>query len=170
MKNLLKWLIIVVVTVILVAMLSITGCKEPSVVTETVIETVTETVEVEVEKEEETGPVTIRFTSWAAAAENTNIILDQIIAEFEKENPDIKVESVGIPYGEIVSQTIISIAGGNPADVIELTPFMSVQVANIEGALLDLTPIFLLKKLLICRKLFITIASLVKKCLQLDGM
>lgn len=53
MKKSLLWSTITLLSISIVATFSLAGCKEPEIVTKTVIETVTETVEVEVPVEEE---------------------------------------------------------------------------------------------------------------------
>lgn len=59
---------------------------------------------------------------------------NNIIAEFEKENPDIKIKWIDIPYSEGEKRTLASIMSNNPPDLVNLNPDFSIMLAQI-GAL-----------------------------------
>lgn len=62
------------------------------------------------------GGSTIKISSWGDLQENQ--ILVDLIAQFEKENPGIKVELTRIPYGEYTTKLLTQIAAGSAPDVI----------------------------------------------------
>ncbi len=64
--------------------------------------------------------------------------LKGMIAEFEKQNPTIKVELQTIGYDDYFTQLQSKVVGGNAADVFELNYENFVAYAS-EGALLDIT-------------------------------
>jgi len=73
--------------------------------------------EVEVPEEVEiTEPVTISF--WHTMSEPEMEQLDKVVAVFEAENPDIKVETLNVPYDEFRRKLITSMAGGTAPDLI----------------------------------------------------
>jgi len=63
----------------------------------------------------ETG-MTIKISSWGDLAENQ--ILVDLIAQFEKENPTIKVELARTPVNEYITKLVTQIAAGSAPDVI----------------------------------------------------
>jgi len=65
--------------------------------------------------------VTITFANWAAAEGATRPGLDNVIAAFEKENPDIKVVNQAISFTEIARQLVLRVRSGNPPDVAEIS-------------------------------------------------
>lgn len=64
--------------------------------------------------------ITLTFANWAAAEGATRPGIEQAIAEFEKQNPDIKIESQGISFSEIARQLVLRVRSGNPPDVAEI--------------------------------------------------
>jgi len=62
---------------------------------------------------------TIRFTSWGNDVEEAN--LRALIAEFEKNHPDIKVEIEITPWARMLDKLMISSAGGRPPDVTRIS-------------------------------------------------
>lgn len=69
----------------------------------------------------------IRFVSWGNEVEEKN--LRSLIAEFEKQNPDIKVELEIIPWVRVFDKLMISTAGGRPPDVTRLSSTWSAPLA-----------------------------------------
>ncbi|CAN5326505.1 extracellular solute-binding protein [soil metagenome] len=63
--------------------------------------------------------VTITFVNWASAEEATRPNIDQVIADFEEANPNITIDSVPIPFGDIPSQITTMAQAGNAPDVAQ---------------------------------------------------
>lgn len=61
--------------------------------------------------EESSEPVTIKFANYALLEAGYDVYWNQLLEEFKEENPDINVEVVTAPYGEIMN-TVINMAGG----------------------------------------------------------
>ncbi|WP_284645166.1 ABC transporter substrate-binding protein [Paenibacillus silviterrae] len=62
-------------------------------------------------------PVEITFANWISVEDGTKEAYNQLIADFEKKHPNIKVKSIGIPFAQFKDQVLVSSAGGNPPDV-----------------------------------------------------
>lgn len=62
--------------------------------------------------------ITIRFAGWLEVEDATAQLFKDLIAGFEEENPNIKVESVAIPFNNFKDQVMIAANSGDAADVI----------------------------------------------------
>lgn len=83
--------------------------------------------------------VTLRYQEWKLAEEPTGAGYRQLIGEFEKANPDIKVEMEPVPYGQSTTRFVTQAKANQQADVIGvLDPSMQSFINN--DYLLDLTP------------------------------
>jgi multiple sugar transport system substrate-binding protein len=69
------------------------------------------------DKPEAKKQVEISFANWISVEEGTKEAYNQLIADFEKKNPHIKVKSIGIPFAQFKDQVLVSSSGGNPPDV-----------------------------------------------------
>lgn len=56
--------------------------------------------------------------------------ITNIISEFEKENPEIKIKWIDVPYSEGEKRTLASILTDNPPDLVNLTPDFSLLLAQ----------------------------------------
>lgn len=56
--------------------------------------------------------------------------INNIIRNFEKENPDIHIEWIDIPYSEGEKRTLAAILTDNPPDIVNLTPDFSLLLAQ----------------------------------------
>ena len=56
--------------------------------------------------------------------------LNPIIDEFQRENPDIKVKWIDVPYSEGEKRTLAAILTDNPPDLVNLTPDFSLLLAQ----------------------------------------
>lgn len=65
-----------------------------------------------------TGPVTIKVANYALLESGYEPFWKQVKVDFEAANPDITIEWVTAPYGEIVNQVVNMAGGGNKVDVI----------------------------------------------------
>jgi raffinose/stachyose/melibiose transport system substrate-binding protein len=83
-------------------------------------------------------PVKIDFwTEFSAAPEKP--VLDEIVADFNKANPDIQVVHTGFENTPYETTLKTSFAGGNPADIVELNGGSNMFQYAEAGGLLDLT-------------------------------
>ncbi|MCL5072986.1 MAG: extracellular solute-binding protein [Actinobacteria bacterium] len=80
------------------------------------------------------GVVTLNFTSWEYAEEASKGMVEKVIAAFEAENPNIKINVVPVPFSETRQQLVIMVSGGNAPDVAEIEPSTGSDLA-IMGAL-----------------------------------
>ncbi|WP_332445902.1 ABC transporter substrate-binding protein [Sphaerochaeta sp.] len=65
-----------------------------------------------------TGPVTIKVANYALLESGYEPFWKQVKTNFEAANPDITIEWVTAPYGEIVNQVVNMAGGGNKVDAI----------------------------------------------------
>lgn len=65
--------------------------------------------------------VEIEFVQWWAA-EGGGDYLDELVADFEAENQNIKINLVTLPFGDTRNQTIANFATGTSADIIAMNP------------------------------------------------
>ncbi len=64
------------------------------------------------------GPVTIKVANYALLESGYEPFWKSVKSGFEEANPDITIEWVTAPYGEIVNQVVNMAGGGNKVDVI----------------------------------------------------
>lgn len=62
---------------------------------------------------------------------------NDIIQQYEKENPGVKINWTDIPYDDVQSKLVTAVAGGTAPDVVNLNTQMTLTLAG-EGALVDL--------------------------------
>lgn len=65
--------------------------------------------------------VTIEWMQWWGGSSQEGAI-DALIAEFEAEYPNIHVEPINLPFGEVRNQVILNAAAGQLPDVIGMNP------------------------------------------------
>lgn len=63
--------------------------------------------------------------------------INSVIADFEKENPDIKIKWVDVPFSEGEKRTLASVLSNNPPDLVNLNPDFSAALAH-KGALYEI--------------------------------
>jgi multiple sugar transport system substrate-binding protein len=85
------------------------------------------------------GTTTIQFANWMSAEESTKPAYDALVADFEKKNPNIKVENLSLPYNQVFNQLLILNTGGNPPDCAQLHGSWVSALQNA-GALENLYP------------------------------
>ena len=68
------------------------------------------------------GTTTIEFLQWWGTEGNVGASLEGLVADFEKENPDIKVKLISLPFGESKKLIVANHAAGTIADVVGLNP------------------------------------------------
>ena len=64
--------------------------------------------------------------------------INGVINDFEKENPDIKIKWVDVPFSEGEKRTLASVLSDNPPDLINLNPDFSATLAQ-KGALYEIS-------------------------------
>lgn len=65
-------------------------------------------------------PVSLVFESYTYGTESAGEGTQQLIDEFEADNPDVKIEPVGTPTGDIHVSVQTKAAAGNPPDVAQI--------------------------------------------------
>ncbi|MCD6290891.1 MAG: extracellular solute-binding protein, partial [Anaerolineae bacterium] len=105
------------------------------------------------EKPAKEGPVTIRFSGWGNVEELT--LYDNIAKAYMEENPNVKIETIGLPGSEYAQKLFAWIASGNPPDCIR-TGTQYFPTLWADGVLLDLTPYFEATPELLDDKLYMT--------------
>lgn len=64
-------------------------------------------------------PVTLKFASWGVSEAATKEALEAMAAKYTELHPNVKIEYVGIPFGDIKQQTFVMAASGNAPDIIQ---------------------------------------------------
>jgi len=82
-----------------------------------------------------TEPVTITFYNYNLATASAGAdATRELLAKFEEENPNIKVETVGVPSNEIVTRLQADMAAGQQPDVAQLVFRDLIYIASDLGA------------------------------------
>jgi len=63
--------------------------------------------------------VTLRFAGWGILDKSTEVYFKEMAKEFEEENPNIKIEYLGFPYGDTAQQVLIMCNAGDAPDVVQ---------------------------------------------------
>lgn len=69
------------------------------------------------EKKEEV--VTLKFANWGESEDATKAIFQKMADDFTAKNPNIKIEFVTYPYGDIQQQVLVMSNSGNPPDIVQ---------------------------------------------------
>ncbi|HHV12756.1 MAG TPA: sugar ABC transporter substrate-binding protein [Clostridiales bacterium] len=121
-----KKLLSIILLAALMGSMVLTGCGKKSEeiastdkgTTGTKTETGTEDKAGDTKAEDENEIITITMSNWLEAEEATSEIFKELLADFMAANPNIKVESVAIPFNQYKDQVLIAGTSGNAADVI----------------------------------------------------
>ena len=62
---------------------------------------------------------------WTLQLSSFDKYINNIIDEFEKENPGVKIQWIDVPYSEGEKRTLAAILTDNPPDLVNLTPDFS---------------------------------------------
>ncbi len=68
----------------------------------------------------QTRSVTLDFPSWQAEEPGVADFWKAVIAEYEQQNPTVKVNLYSIPFTSYIQQMTVRFAGNNPPDVVHL--------------------------------------------------
>lgn len=77
-----------------------------------------QTTEAQTTADKAAEPVTIKFANYALLEQGYETFWNNVKTDFEAKNPDIKIEWVTAPYGEIVNQVTNMAGGGDRVDMI----------------------------------------------------
>ena len=74
---------------------------------------------------------------WTLQMSDFSGYMNGVISDFEKENPDIKIKWIDVPFSEGEKRTLASVLSDNPPDLINLNPDFSATLAQ-KGALYEI--------------------------------
>lgn len=74
---------------------------------------------------------------WTLQMSDFSDYMNGVISDFEKENPDIKIKWIDVPFSEGEKRTLASVLSDNPPDLINLNPDFSATLAQ-KGALAEI--------------------------------
>lgn len=74
---------------------------------------------------------------WTLQMGDFSSYINGVISEFEKENPQIKIKWVDVPFSEGEKRTLAAVLSDNPPDLINLNPDFSSTLAQ-KGALYEI--------------------------------
>lgn len=77
-----------------------------------------------------TAAKTKEVVFWSLQMGTFGSYMNPLIAEFEKENPNIKIKWIDVPYSEGEKRTLASILSSTPPDLVNLTPDFSSVLAQ----------------------------------------
>ncbi|MEA4900678.1 extracellular solute-binding protein [Desulfitobacterium sp.] len=73
----------------------------------------------------------ITFVNWASAEESSRPYINQVIQDFETQNPNITVKSVPIAISDIANQLTTMTTGGSAPDIAQININEGVTLANM---------------------------------------
>ena len=74
---------------------------------------------------------------WTLQMSDFSDYMNNVISEFEKENPKVKIKWIDVPFSEGEKRTLASVLSDNPPDLINLNPDFSATLAQ-KGALAEI--------------------------------
>lgn len=74
---------------------------------------------------------------WTLQMSDFSDYMNEVIAGFESENPNIKIKWIDVPFSEGEKRTLASVLSDNPPDLINLNPDFSATLAQ-KGALYEI--------------------------------
>lgn len=83
--------------------------------------------------DEEGGTTTLTFANWASAEDATRPGMLDLIKEFERANPDIRVKSESVPFSDIGQNLVLRVNSGNAPDVAQISGNDTFSVAATGG-------------------------------------
>ena len=75
-------------------------------------------------------PANNEVVFWTLQLGTFDKYINRVISDFEKENPNIKIKWVDVPYSEGEKRTLAALLSDNPPDLINLTPDFSAMAAQ----------------------------------------
>ena len=83
------------------------------------------------------SPTNNEVVFWTLQMSDFAPYINGVINDFEKENPDIKIKWVDVPFSEGEKRTLASVLSNNPPDLVNLNPDFSATLAH-KGALWEI--------------------------------
>ena len=74
---------------------------------------------------------------WTLQMSDFSNYMNEVISEFEAQNPNIKIKWIDVPFSEGEKRTLASVLSDNPPDLINLNPDFSATLAQ-KGALYEI--------------------------------
>ena len=90
---------------------------------------------------ESSEKITLRFLNWFTAEDSTRKPVLDVIAHFESENPQVKIDVIDVDFSEHLNQAIIMSNAGDPPDVAAYEGPGAISLA-LMGALASTDEIF----------------------------
>lgn len=81
-------------------------------------------------KSAEKNPAKNEVVFWSLQMGTFDKYMTPLIAEFEQQNPDVKIKWIDVPYSEGEKRTLASILSSTPPDLVNLTPDFSSVLAQ----------------------------------------
>ena len=75
---------------------------------------------------------------WTLQMSDFSSYINNVITEFEAQNPNIKIKWVDVPFSEGEKRTLASVLSDNPPDLVNLNPDFSATLAH-KGALQEIS-------------------------------
>ncbi len=75
---------------------------------------------------------------WTLQMNDFSDYMNNVISEFESENPNIKIKWIDVPFSEGEKRTLAAVLSDNPPDLINLNPDFSATLAQ-KGTLLEIS-------------------------------
>ena len=75
---------------------------------------------------------------WTLQMSDFSSYINNVITEFETQNPNIKIKWVDVPFSEGEKRTLASVLSDNPPDLVNLNPDFSATLAH-KGALQEIS-------------------------------
>lgn len=111
MKKTILWLLVVVLSISMLSMFSLAGCKEEAAEEEAIEEEVTP-------EEEEAQPVEkVTLVMWTHDHGPLVDMHNQLIEEYQNENPNVTVEYISFPWVEFGTSLTTNMAAGTGPDI-----------------------------------------------------
>ena len=83
------------------------------------------------------SPLNNEVVFWTLQMSDFAPYINGVIDDFEKDNPDIKIKWVDVPFSEGEKRTLASVLSDNPPDLVNLNPDFSATLAH-KGALWEI--------------------------------
>ena len=74
---------------------------------------------------------------WTLQMSDFSSYINEVIKEFETQNPNIKIKWIDVPFSEGEKRTLASVLSDNPPDLVNLNPDFSATLAH-KGALQEI--------------------------------
>lgn len=85
--------------------------------------------------------VTLKFANWGSTEKATSDTFKKMIADFEVQNKNIKIESLSFPYSDIKQQVLVMSVGGDELDIVQAErPMVDTYIGS--GYVSDINQLF----------------------------